>query len=78
MYPNDANTCLDNFFFHYLNVLNKHAPLEKLSKKKISLRLKPWINGEIRSLMTKRDRLFRRYCNAKDPELKLIKKMSII
>ena len=51
-------------------LLDEHEPYDKLTKKEISLKAKPWIYKNIQSLMRERDRLFKRYCNENNPALK--------
>ena len=61
---NDPNISMNNLYNHVSNLLDKTAPLKKLSKKDI--KLKSWINQEIRSLMKKRDKLLHKYSKLKD------------
>ena len=44
------------------DVLNKHAPLRKLSRKETKLKLKPWITAGIRNSMKTRDKMFKNLC----------------
>ena len=60
------------------NVLNKHAPLQKLSRKEKRLSEKPWISkGILKSIKTK-NRLFRTHYRSSDPNKKLIYKKYLI
>ena len=53
-----------NLLFARVNtLLDKHTPNHKLSKKEMSLKIKPWINKNIQSVIRECDRLFQRYCN---------------
>ena len=45
-----------NFHNRVSNCVKQHVPLVKLSRKKISLRSKPWINPRIEHLMANRDK----------------------
>ena len=56
------NQCNPNVSFDNLNnkveeIVNKHLPLKKLSKKELRIQAKPWITRGIRSSMKRRDRL---------------------
>ena len=57
----------DMFFASVSTTLDEHAPNLKLSKKEILLKAEPWINKNIQSLMRKRGRIFKRYCNENNP-----------
>ena len=54
-YLNESNLNVNDKFDRFLADLNdlvrKHAPLKKLTKKYIKLRNKPWINSRIQKLM---------------------------
>ena len=51
----DTNTAYDKFLSKYCKLLDKHAPLKKLSKKEIKRAQKPWITlGLIKSINKKR------------------------
>ena len=47
-------------------ILDTHVPLKKLNKKEMRLQSKPWITSDIVKSIKMRDRLLRRYINAKD------------
>ena len=54
----DSNTACDNFMKNYCSVLDKHAPLKKMTKKELKRTKKPWItNGLIKSASKKRSLL---------------------
>ena len=52
----DINNTFAAFFNTLDTLLNEHALVRKLTKREISLREKPWINSEIKSIMHKRDK----------------------
>ena len=53
-----------NLYFERVNtLLDEHAPNHKPSKKKISLKAKPWIYKNIQARMRECDKLFQRYWN---------------
>ena len=47
-------------------ILDKHVPLKKLSKKELKLKAKPWITPEIIKSIQKRDKLLRLYIKMKE------------
>ena len=66
----DPNYSFDNFYSSVEKLLNKHAPLVKLSKKEFKQQLKPWITSGIRKSMKYRDNLLNKYINCKNLENK--------
>ena len=64
---NDPNLSINNFYNHLNLLLDDFAPYEKLSKKEIKLKTKPWINKNIQDLMKKRDKLLSKFCKEHDP-----------
>ena len=63
---NDINEIFDIFYKTLSEIVDRHAPLTKVTKKERTLQSKPWINKEIKHLMWKRDKLFRKYCACKN------------
>ena len=60
-----------NRFNEKINVLlDTHVPLKKLNKKELRLIAKPWITPDIIKTIKARDRLLRKYINAKEPAYK--------
>ena len=51
-------------------ILDKHMPWRKLNKKEIRLQTKPWITNGILNSIKRRDKLLRKYIEAKDPTRK--------
>ncbi len=49
----------DKFLLDLNCIINKHCPQKKLSKRRLKLRAKPWINSRIQRMIRVRDRLFR-------------------
>ena len=66
----DPNVSITNLFNNINYLLDEFAPYKKLNKHEIKLKTKPWINKEIQFLMWERDKLFKKYYNAKDEERK--------
>ena len=69
-----VNEISQNLTSSFEKVLNKHAPLQKLSRKEKRLSEKPWISkGILKSIKTK-NKLFRTHYRSSDPNKKLIYK----
>ena len=70
---NDTNEIFDIFYKTLSEIVDRHGPLTKATKKERTLPSKPWINKQIKRLMWKRDELFRKYCACKhETQKKLI------
>ena len=63
---NDINEISETFYKTLNEIVDRHAPLAKVTKKERTLQSKPWINKEIKHLMWKRDKLFRKFCAYKN------------
>ena len=67
---NDAEKSLDNLLYIINKLLDKYAPLKKMTKKEFKQTRKPWItNGILRSIQRK-NKLFSRYIKCKDEQAK--------
>ena len=66
---NSVSTLEDKYsFFHnkFLSIVDKHAPLEKLSKRQQKRKLKPWItNGILKSIKVKNN-LYKKFLKSND------------
>ena len=60
----DVNYSFDRFDQKINEILDKHVPLKKLSKKELKLQAKPWITQGILNSIKQRDKLLRKYINA--------------
>ena len=58
------------FFNKLTHLINKHVPLKKLSKRKSTSKLKPWITSAIKKAIAKRNKLFKSFVNCKDSDQK--------
>ena len=47
-------------------ILDKHAPLKKLSKYKLKFKTKPWITNALQKPNSIKNKLFRDFTNKKD------------
>ena len=63
----NVNTSFDNFYNSINNLLDKYAPLKKLTKKQIRTMSKPWISQGILTSIKKRDHLFKLFIKSKNP-----------
>ena len=74
-HPNNVlgiNNTVD-LFLHDINcVLDKHAPLKKLSNKEYKLKSKPWLTHGILKSIRKRDKLLHQYMKEKKEDKKKI------
>ena len=57
----DANVKFDNFYTKLSSCAGKHAPLKKVTRKHLKLKVKPWITQDILKLMRKRDTIYKKY-----------------
>ena len=72
---NDINEVFDIFYKTLSEIVDCHVSLTKVIKKGRTLQSKPWINKEMKHLMWKRDKLFRKCCTCKnETQKKLIQK----
>ena len=58
---------MNNLHNHTNQLLDSFSPYRKLTRKKIKLKSKPWINREILDLMKKRDKLLHKFCKEQEP-----------
>ena len=62
---NDTNTSFQNVFESMSNIIDKHAPLKKLSKYKLKFKTKPWIFTALQKYISI-NKLFRDFIDKKD------------
>ena len=63
---NDVNEIFQRFYSTIVQIIDKHAPVEKLSKKQIKFKSKPWITKGIKISITTKNKLFKRYIKTKN------------
>ena len=66
----NPNKSVENFYTKINYILDEMAPYKKLNNNQIKLKTKPWIDAEIQHLMWKRDKIFKKICNASDEIVK--------
>ena len=62
----DPNLSFDNFFDHLQKLINNHVPLKRITQKQIKRQKKPWVTKGILRSMSIRDKLLKKFINAKD------------
>ena len=77
-YLNDGQTDVNAKFNRFLasldEIVRNHAPLEKLTKRDLKLRNKPWINSRIQKMMRLRDNILKRLRRKPDATQSLLHK----
>jgi hypothetical protein len=68
----DANASFNVFYSHMSNLMDRHVPLVKLTKKQIKTNCKPWITTGIIKSINKRDILLKQYIKSKIPSKKTL------
>ena len=56
----DVNDQFNDFYWRLESCVERHAPIEKVKKKDLKLKSKPWITPEITKLIKQRNKLFKR------------------
>ena len=64
---NNPNTKFNVFQNTLLNIINKHAPLKRVSKKMHKMRNKPWITTGILKSISVKNRYYSKFLKTKDP-----------
>ena len=70
----DVNGKFNRFLANLDEIVRKHAPLKKLTKKDMKLRNKPWINSRIQKLMRLRDKYLKQFRKKSDTATVLLYK----
>ena len=65
---------LTDFLTNLNDLVSKHAPLKKLTKKDIKFREKPWINSKIKKMMHIRDKVLNKLKKKSDDTTKALYK----
>ena len=66
----DTNYSFEAFDEKINEIIDKHAPLKKLSKKEMKLQAKPWITLGIQNSIKRRDKLLRQYIKTNETKRK--------
>ena len=67
---NDVNASLQIFLTKINELLDKYMPLRKVTKQEYKRKFKPWITDTILNKIIKKDKLFKKYMNCKEPQEK--------
>ena len=59
----------DQFIHIFQTIINKHAPLRKLSRREKQLQAKPWITRGLLTSIKNKNRMFRKCYKCKDAKL---------
>ena len=68
VYCNDPNISLDIFLKSVYSILNRHVPLIRVTKRMEKTYKNPWITRGILVLIKKKNKLYNKFCQAKDPK----------
>jgi hypothetical protein len=66
-WKDDPQHSFDKFYGKVDEILDKYVPFKKVNKKQLRLEAKPWITRGIIKSIKRRDKLLRKYIDAKDP-----------
>ena len=66
----DPDLCFNNFDSKMKDLLDRHIPTVKITKRQLKTKLKPWITSGILKSISRRDFFFRKFINCKNPENK--------
>ena len=67
---NDVNYSAENFLDKFNILLEKHAPLRKLTNKQYKHSFKPWIDTAVTSKIRDKNKLIKKLAKCKDPARK--------
>ena len=62
----NVNFIFSSFLDKLSELVDKHVPLKKLSKRKVKLLSKPWITKGIRISIKRKNKLYKLYMNSKN------------
>ena len=70
MVDNDGETSHDNLLSKINNLIDKYAPLKKLTRAEFKQTRKPWITNGILTSIKNKDKLYHRYIKTKDKNVR--------
>ena len=62
----DINTVFQNFYLCISNLINKHAPLRKLTRKEIKSLSKPWVTPGIQTSIRLKEKFYKRFLETRN------------
>ena len=66
LHSDDVDKSFETFFSTIKSIIDRHAPLKKMSLKERKLKLKPWLTKGILTSINNKSKTYRKYCRAKD------------
>ena len=63
---NDIDSTMENYLNKMNSMLDKHAPIEKMTKREYKQSYKPWINNTILDMINQKHKLFKLYTKVYD------------
>ena len=63
----DVNTVFQNFDDRITEIINKHGPIHKLSRKEIKSLSKPWVTPGIKTSIRNKDKFYKRLIETRNP-----------
>ena len=72
----DVNTIFSIFHEKVTDCVRSHVPLIKISRKQLSLQLKPWISVRIKNMIAERDKYLRRFNKTHSLDMEYLTKSS--
>ena len=63
----DVNTVFQSFYDRITEIINKHAPIRKLSRKEIKSLSKPWVTPGIKTSIRNKEKFYKRFIETRDP-----------
>ena len=69
---NNPNKCFNSLESKINPLIDKYMPLKKLTRKDLKQQQKPWITGEIRKSIQRREKLYKKFIEEKNQEKRTI------
>ena len=63
----DVNTLFQSFYDRIAEIINKYAPIRKLSRKEIKSLSKPWVTPGIKTSIRNKEGFYKRFIETKNP-----------
>ena len=63
----DVNTVFHNFYDRITEIINKHGPIHKLSRKEIKSLSKPWVTPGIKTSIRNKEKFYKRFIETRNP-----------
>ena len=63
----DVNTVFQSFYDRITEIINKYAPIRKLSRKEIKSLSKPWVTPGIKTSIRNKDKFYKRFIETRNP-----------